>query len=56
MNTGNAMKSTVYNQLIARRQIELAERAGRTPTIVGIETKFVADAFMPRKPVFSTAC
>jgi len=56
MNTGNAMESNAYDRLIEHRQIDVAVKADRPPTIVGIETKSVAGAVMPLKPVFSTAC
>ena len=56
MNTGNAMKSRSYDRSIEHRQLDVAAKADRSPTTPGIDAKSIAGAFMPLKPVFSTAC
>jgi hypothetical protein len=56
MNADNAMNSNSYDRLIEHRQIDVAAKADRTPTITGIDAKSIAGAFMPLNPVFSTAC
>jgi hypothetical protein len=50
------MKSNSYDRWIEQRQIDVASKADGSPTITGIDAKSVAAAFMPLKPVFSTAC
>jgi hypothetical protein len=56
MNAGNVMKSNSYRRLVEHWRTALADNADPPSTILGIETKSVAGAFMTRKPVFSTAC
>jgi hypothetical protein len=56
MNATKLMKSNSYERLIAHRQIDALEKAGRSPTFTGIDAESVGSAFMPLKLVFSTAC
>jgi hypothetical protein len=56
MNATKAMKSNSYERLIEHLQINAPAKAERGPTITGIDAKPFASAFMPIKPVFSTAC
>jgi hypothetical protein len=56
MNADTAMKSNSYDRLIEHRQIDVAAKADRSPTITRIDPKSIAGAFMPLNPVFSTAC
>jgi hypothetical protein len=56
MNAGHAMKSNSDDRLIGHRQIDVAAKADQSPTILGIDAKSVAGAFMSLKSAFSTSC
>jgi uncharacterized Ntn-hydrolase superfamily protein len=56
MNAAKPMKSNSYDRLVAHRQIDALDKTGRDATITGVDAETVAGAFMPLKPVFSTAC
>jgi hypothetical protein len=56
MNATKAMKSNSYERLIEHRPINAPAKADRGPSITGFAAESVADAFIPLKPVFSTAC
>jgi hypothetical protein len=49
------MKSSSYDRLVEHWQTDLCNKADRPPIALGIVTQS-AGTFMPRKPVFSTAC
>jgi hypothetical protein len=52
MNADTAMKSNSYHRLIEHRQIDVAAKADRSPTITGTDAKTIAGAFMPLNPAF----
>jgi hypothetical protein len=56
MNAAKPMKSNSYDRLIEHRPIAALAKVDRNATTTKIDAKCVADAFMPLKPVFSTAC
>jgi hypothetical protein len=56
MYATKAMKSNSYERLTEHPQINAVAQADRDPSITRIAAEFVASAFMPLKPVFSTAC
>jgi len=56
MNATKSMKSKSYEHLIEHRQLNAPAKADRDPSITGFAAESVAGAFMPLKPVFSTAC
>ncbi len=50
------MKSNSYDRLAEHRHIDAGANTDQDPTILRIPPKSVSAAFMPLKPVFSTAC
>jgi len=56
MNGTKPMKLASSERLIEHRQINTPAKTHRDPSIIGIGTESVTDAFMPLKSVFSTAC
>jgi len=56
MNATKSMKSNFYERMIEHRQINARAKADRDPSITWIATESLPSAFMPLKPVFSTAC
>jgi hypothetical protein len=55
MNATKSMKSNSYEHLIEHRQINAA-KVDRDPSITVFAAESEGGAFMPLKPVFSTAC
>jgi hypothetical protein len=50
------MKSNSYHRLIEHRQIDVAAKADRSPTVTGIDPKTIAGALMHLNPAFQSAC